>query len=82
MDGTTPTCAGVMNPMIGANSAPAMLANSAADGVGDDLDVGWVVAEEAHPLLAVAHRDQKLAVAALHQLADHRDDDQQHRRRR
>ena len=30
MDGTMPTSCGVMKPTIGANSAPAMLANSAA----------------------------------------------------
>ena len=43
------------------------------DDVRDELDVGRVVAEEAHPLLGVAHRDQQLAVAALHQLAGERE---------
>jgi hypothetical protein len=30
IDGRMPTCDGAMKPTIGANSAPAMLANSAA----------------------------------------------------
>ncbi len=30
IDGRMPTCDGLMKPTIGANSAPAMLANSAA----------------------------------------------------
>ena len=51
-------------PTTGTNSAPARPAMQRGDDVGDELDVGRVVAEEADPLLAVAHGDQQLAVAA------------------
>ena len=71
-----PTCAGVMNPTDGREQRTGDAGEQRRRGVGDHLDVGWVVSEEAHPLLAVANRDQKLPVSALHQLTYHRDDDQ------
>ena len=59
-------------PTAGTNSAPARPAMPGRDDVGDELDVGRVVAEEAHPLLGVAHGDEQFAVAAVHQLAGQR----------
>ena len=64
----------------GREQRPGDAGEQRGDGIGHDLDVGRVVAEEAHPFLSVTHRHQQLAVAALHQLAYHRDHDQQHYR--
>ena len=68
-----PISAGEMMPTAGTNSAPASPAMPGRDHVRDELDVRRVVAEEAHPLLGVAHRDQQFAVPAVHQLPGQRE---------
>ena len=54
--------------MIGAASAPASAGHAGGDGEGDRLDDRRVVAEEPHPVLAVADGDEQPAEAAAHEL--------------
>ena len=72
-----PMLAGEMIPTTGTKIAPAIGREQGRGGVGDDLDVRGVVAEEPDPLFPVAHGDEQFAVARAPQLEGDRDDDQE-----
>ena len=60
-----PTSEGEASPTWRVNSAPPIEANRAATAKIAALNSGRVVAGEAHPVLAVAHRHQDLAQPAV-----------------
>ena len=78
IDGRMPTCDGRDEADDRGEQRAGDAGEQRGDGVGDDLDIGGVVAQETHPLFAIAHSHQQLAVSALHELPDHGDDEQQH----
>ena len=78
IDGTTPSSAGEMMPDDRHEQRAGEAGHAGRDGERDSLDRRRVVAEEAHPVLAVAHGDQQPAVPAVHQLAGEQEDDAEH----